>query len=105
MPSKCNESAFSKIGCFIQYNTNKNNNNSKTPIKKARKAYVIGGGNVAMDAVRSLKRLGIDAHIMYRRSLEELPARKMEVEHAMEEEIVFDLLENPVRILTLYFLM
>lgn len=73
---------------------------AKTPVKKAKKAYVIGGGNVAMDAVRSLKRLGIDAHIMYRRSLEELPARKMEVEHAMEEGIVFDLLKNPVKILT-----
>ena len=60
---------------------------SKTPIKHAKKAYVIGGGNVAMDAVRSLKRLGIEAHIMYRRGEEELPARKMEVEHAKEEGI------------------
>lgn len=74
--------------------------NSKTPIKHVKKAYVIGGGNVAMDAVRSLKRLGIDAHIMYRRSIEELPARKMEVEHAKEEGIVFDLLTNPTKILT-----
>ena len=73
---------------------------AKTPIKKGRVAYVIGGGNVAMDAVRSLKRLGVDAHIMYRRSLEELPARKMEVEHAMEEGIVFDILTNPTKILT-----
>ena len=73
---------------------------SKTPIKKGKIAYVIGGGNVAMDAVRSLKRLGIDAHIMYRRSEEELPARKMEVEHAKEEGIVFDLLTNPKEILT-----
>ena len=73
---------------------------SKTPIKKAKKAYVIGGGNVAMDAVRSLKRLGIDAHIMYRRSLDELPARKMEVEHAVDEGIVFDILTNPRKILT-----
>ena len=73
---------------------------SKTPIKRGKKAYVIGGGNVAMDAVRSLKRLGIDAHIMYRRSEEELPARRMEVEHAKDEGIVFDLLTNPVRILT-----
>lgn len=72
---------------------------SKTPIKKAKRAYVIGGGNVAMDAVRSLKRLGIDAHIMYRRGEDELPARKMEVEHAKEEGIVFDLLTNPKRIL------
>ena len=73
---------------------------AKTPIKKAKKAYVIGGGNVAMDAVRSLKRLGVDAHILYRRSLEELPARKMEVEHAMDEGIQFDLLTNPTKILT-----
>ena len=73
---------------------------SKTPIKRLKKAYVIGGGNVAMDAVRSLKRLGIEAHLMYRRSEEELPARKMEVEHAKDEGIVFDLLTNPVRILT-----
>ena len=72
---------------------------SKTPIKHAKKAYVIGGGNVAMDAVRSLKRLGIEAHIMYRRGEEELPARKMEVEHAKEEGIQFDLLKNPIKIL------
>lgn len=73
---------------------------SKTPIKKVKTAYVIGGGNVAMDAVRCLKRLGVDAHIMYRRSLDELPARKMEVEHAKDEGIVFDILTNPKRILT-----
>lgn len=73
--------------------------NAKTPIKQAKVAYVIGGGNVAMDAVRSLKRLGIEAHIMYRRSEEELPARAMEVKHAKEEGIVFDLLKNPVKIL------
>ncbi len=72
---------------------------SKTPIKKAKIAYVIGGGNVAMDAVRSLKRLGIETHLMYRRSIEELPARKMEVTHAEEEGIIFDLLQNPVEIL------
>ena len=73
---------------------------SKTPIKKVKRAYIIGGGNVAMDAVRSLKRLGIETHLMYRRSEEELPARKMEVEHAKEEGIIFNLLENPVKILT-----
>ncbi len=73
---------------------------SKTPIKKGNIAYVIGGGNVAMDAVRSLKRLGMEAHLMYRRSEEELPARKMEVEHAKKEGIIFDLLRNPVEILT-----
>ena len=72
----------------------------KTPIKKVNRAYIIGGGNVAMDAVRSLKRLGIETHLMYRRSEEELPARKMEVTHAKEEGIIFNLLENPVKILT-----
>ena len=72
---------------------------SKTPIKHAKIAYVIGGGNVAMDAVRSLKRLGVETHLMYRRSEEELPARKMEVEHAKEEGIKFDLLQNPKRII------
>lgn len=74
--------------------------NSKTPIKKAKKAYVIGGGNVAMDAVRSLKRLGVDAHIMYRRGIDELPARKVEIEHAKDEGVVFNLLKNPVKILS-----
>ena len=74
--------------------------NSKTPIKKGSIVYVIGGGNVAMDAVRTLKRLGMEAHLMYRRSMEELPARKMEVEHAKEEGIIFDLLKNPKKIIT-----
>ncbi len=73
---------------------------SKTPIKNAKVAYVIGGGNVAMDAVRCLKRLGIETHLMYRRGEEELPARKMEVLHAKEEGIIFDLLKNPTKILT-----
>lgn len=72
---------------------------AKTPIKKAKKAYVIGGGNVAMDSVRCLKRLGIETHLMYRRGEEELPARKMEVLHAKEEGIIFDLLTNPTEIL------
>lgn len=72
---------------------------SRTPFKKAKIAYVIGGGNVAMDAVRCLKRLGIETHLMYRRSMEELPARKMEVTHAIEEGIIFDLLQNPKEIL------
>ena len=70
-----------------------------TPIKKAKKAYVIGGGNVAMDAVRSLRRLGVDADIMYRRSMDELPARHVEVEHAKEEGVKFELLTNPKKII------
>jgi glutamate synthase (NADPH/NADH) small chain len=73
-------------------------NDAATPIFKAKTAYVIGGGNVAMDAVRSLRRLGISSHIMYRRSMDELPARKVEVTHALEEGIIFDLLQNPVKI-------
>lgn len=73
--------------------------NANTPIKKASIAYVIGGGNVAMDAARSLKRLGIEVHLMYRRSMEELPARKMEVNHAIEEGINFDTLKLPKKIL------
>ena len=71
---------------------------AKTPIKNAKIAYVIGGGNVAMDAVRSLKRLGVETHLMYRRGEEELPARKTEVRHAKEEGIIFDLLQNPLKI-------
>ena len=73
---------------------------SKTPIKHGKKAFVIGGGNVAMDAVRCLKRLGIDAHLMYRRGEDELPARRVEVTHAKEEGVVFDLLQNPIEIVT-----
>ena len=72
---------------------------STTPIYKANKCVVVGGGNVAMDAARSAKRLGADVTIVYRRSMEELPARHEEVEHAMEEGIKFQLLTNPVRVL------
>ena len=71
---------------------------STTPIIHGKKVVVVGGGNVAMDAARCAKRLGGDVHIVYRRTLDELPARKEEVEHAMEEGIVFDLLTNPTQI-------
>ena len=71
-----------------------------TPIMKGGKVAVVGGGNVAMDAARTALRLGAEhVYIVYRRSLTELPARKEEVEHAMEEGIDFRLLNNPVRIL------
>lgn len=71
-----------------------------TPIQKAKKVAVVGGGNVAMDAARCAKRLGAEeVYIVYRRSEEELPARKEEVEHAKEEGIIFKLLNNPVEIL------
>ena len=74
---------------------------SETPIMHAKKIAVVGGGNVAMDAARCAKRLGADVvYIVYRRSEAELPARREEVEHAKEEEIVFRLLTNPVEILT-----
>ena len=73
---------------------------SKTPIKKSKNVAVVGGGNVAMDAARSAKRLGAEnVYIVYRRGMEELPARKEEVEHAEEEGIIFKLLTNPVRVL------
>lgn len=70
-----------------------------TPIIKFNKVAVVGGGNVAMDAARTAKRLGADVTIVYRRSEKELPARREEVEHAMEEGINFRLLCSPVEIL------
>lgn len=74
--------------------------NYDTPIKKAKRIAVIGGGNVAMDAARCAKRMGADqVFIVYRRGMEELPARREEVHHAMEEGIEFRLLCNPKRIL------
>ncbi len=73
---------------------------SDTPIMKGGRVAVVGGGNVAMDAARTALRLGAEkVYVVYRRSLEELPARKEEVEHAMEEGIEFLLLNNPVKIL------
>ena len=72
---------------------------STTPIMHAKKVAVVGGGNVAMDAARCAKRLGAEeVYIVYRRSEEELPARKEEVEHAKEEGVIFKLLNNPVEI-------
>ncbi|MFQ9985184.1 MAG: NADPH-dependent glutamate synthase, partial [Lachnospiraceae bacterium] len=71
-----------------------------TPIVAGKKVAVVGGGNVAMDAARTALRLGAEVHIVYRRSEEELPARVEEVHHAKEEGIIFDLLTNPVEILT-----
>ena len=74
--------------------------NPVTPIMKGGSVAVVGGGNVAMDAARTALRLGADkVYIVYRRSMEELPARKEEVEHAEEEGIDFRLLNNPVEIL------
>ena len=71
-----------------------------TPIMKGGKVAVVGGGNVAMDAARTALRLGAEkVYVVYRRSMEELPARKEEVEHAEEEGVEFKLLHNPVEIL------
>ena len=70
-----------------------------TPIKPGKNVAVVGGGNVAMDAARTALRLGANVSIVYRRSLEELPARVEEVHHAMEEGIKFELLTNPVEII------
>ncbi|MBO4356096.1 MAG: NADPH-dependent glutamate synthase [Clostridia bacterium] len=73
---------------------------SSTPVMKMNRVAVVGGGNVAMDSARTALRLGAQkVFIVYRRSLDELPARKEEVEHAMEEGIEFLLLNNPVEIL------
>ena len=74
--------------------------NPATPIIKGKRVAVCGGGNVAMDAARTALRLGAEeVHIVYRRSMAELPARREEVEHAIEEGIIFDILCNPVEIL------
>jgi len=72
---------------------------SDTPIIHPKRVAVVGGGNVAMDAARCAKRLGAEVYIVYRRGMEELPARKEEVEHAEEEGIIFKTLCNPVEIL------
>ena len=73
---------------------------SDTPIQRARRVAVVGGGNVAMDAARCAKRLGAEeVYIVYRRSEAELPARAEEVEHAKEEGIIFKTLNNPTEIL------
>lgn len=71
-----------------------------TPIVAGKKVAVVGGGNVAMDAARTALRLGAEVHVVYRRSEAELPARAEEVHHAKEEGIIFNLLTNPVEILT-----
>ncbi len=72
-----------------------------TPINKAKNIAIVGGGNVAMDAARSAKRLGAEnVYIVYRRSMEEMPARAEEIHHAIEEGIEFKLLNNPTKILS-----
>lgn len=74
---------------------------SATPVKRSKRVAVVGGGNVAMDAARCAKRLGAEeVYIVYRRGMEELPARREEVEHAIEEGIIFKTLCNPVEVLS-----
>lgn len=74
-------------------------NEYDTPIRKSKSVAVVGGGNVAMDAARTAKRLGAETvYIVYRRSFEEMPARLEEIHHAEEEEIIFKNLHNPTRI-------
>lgn len=73
---------------------------AETPIKHSKNVAIVGGGNVAMDAARSAKRLGAEnVYIIYRRGEEEMPARKEEIEHAKEEGIIFKTLTNPTEIL------
>ena len=73
--------------------------NPDTPIMKGGRVAVVGGGNVAMDAARTALRLGAEkVYIVYRRSMDELPARREEVEHAIEEGVEFKLLNNPLEI-------
>ena len=72
---------------------------SATPIQRPTKVAVVGGGNVAMDAARCAKRFGAEVYVVYRRGMEELPARREEIEHAIEEGIIFKTLCNPVEIL------
>ena len=71
-----------------------------TPVKVGKRVAIVGGGNVAMDAARTALRLGAESHIVDRRSASELPARQEEVHHAKEEGVVFDILTNPVEILS-----
>jgi glutamate synthase (NADPH/NADH) small chain len=71
----------------------------KTPLKKSRKTVVIGGGNVAVDAARTARRLGSEVVVVYRRSKNEMPARIQEINHAEQEGIEFNLLANPLRII------
>ena len=71
-----------------------------TPVKVGKKVAIVGGGNVAMDAARTALRLGAESHIVYRRSESELPARQEEIHHAKEEGVIFDILTNPVEILS-----
>ncbi|MCB8651112.1 NAD-binding protein, partial [Fusobacterium ulcerans] len=75
-----------------------NKSDYATPIKIGKRVIVVGGGNVAMDAARTAKRLGADTTVVYRRGEAELPARREEVEHAKEEGIKFHFLVSPTEV-------
>lgn len=100
IPGESANGVFSANEFLTRNNLMKAYQNYDTPIHRGKKVVVVGGGNVAMDAARTALRLGAEVHVVYRRSEEELPARREEVHHAKEEGIIFDLLQNPVEILT-----
>jgi glutamate synthase (NADPH) small chain len=100
IPGEQYSGVFSANEYLTRVNLMKANNlQYDTPVYVGKKVVVVGGGNVAMDAARVAKRLGSEVHIVYRRSMDELPARGEEVLHAQEEDIIFHLLENPVKII------
>ena len=76
-----------------------NRKDCATPIKIGKRVFVVGGGNVAMDAARTAKRLGADVTVLYRRGEAELPARREEIHHAKEEGVKFQFLVNPIEII------
>ncbi|MBR4413255.1 MAG: NADPH-dependent glutamate synthase [Lachnospiraceae bacterium] len=100
IPGENANGVFSANEYLTRSNLMKAFRDSETPIMIGKKVGVVGGGNVAMDAARTALRLGSEVHIVYRRSEEELPARVEEVHHAKEEGIIFNLLTNPVEILS-----
>ena len=100
IPGENANGVFSANEYLTRSNLMKAFRDSETPIMIGKKVVVVGGGNVAMDAARTALRLGSEVHIVYRRSEEELPARVEEVHHAKEEGIIFNLLTNPVEILS-----
>lgn len=100
IPGEQANGVFSANEFLTRNNLMKSFKDYDTPISRGKKVVVVGGGNVAMDAARTALRLGAEVHVVYRRSEAELPARAEEVHHAKEEGIIFDLLQNPVEILT-----
>lgn len=100
IPGENSNGVFSANEYLTRSNLMKAYKNYPTPIMIGKKTVVVGGGNVAMDAARTALRLGSEVYVVYRRSEEELPARKEEVHHAKEEGIIFNLLTNPVRIIS-----